>query len=798
MFLAEHPRVLTRLARRPASAAGIILTLALGIGVSVTVFSVLYGVVLRSLPYPDAERIVVVHTENLVQGVPRGLFTTTEAEEGLRGAPGFVHIAYYATLPSVVAGDEGPRQFQMANVSQDYFAVFGVAAALGRTLSEADFAENRPVVVLSHRAWMALAGGDAGVIGHTLTYRSVQSNREGALEVVGVLPESFAHPYAGPLLYVPWGTTRIAPALRILYAVGRLTEESGVIARQALQARVSAVQEAHGITESDWRVRFVPLIDDLVGDVRALLIVLFTVSVLVLLVACSTAASLVSIRLRQRDAEFSIRRSLGAGHARVAIDILLELALLATLGAIAGTMLAAAAVEAIPRLAAGTLPRASGIAMDRAAIGFAAAAALASLLLSGIGPLLRSLRGDPGESLRGGRRGDVGGGGRRVALLPPAGVGMATVALVAAVALSMSLIRLGNVDLGFRTENISALQFVRAQPQEQAIQFLDRAIEELSALPGVRGVAAVAAFPPTMQSSGVTPLDVSAPGPAASALAVGVRAVSAGYHRLLKIPLLRGRDISEQDSLTAPRVAVINETLARGLFGTADAAGQTLMVSFGGQPASVEVVGVVADTRNAGLRAPIRPELSFPIRQYAGQFVTLLVDSPVRPQDWTRTLEETVWRVDRNQAINRIYPLAEDLDAQTRSARFMATATGWFALVALLLGSVGVGSVVAAMQQRREREVGLRLALGATPQRAAALVLLSAARIVATGLTAGALLAIPAFGWLKGQLFGVGVGEFWKLFGFVAIVLTGAGLAAGAWPAWRAARISPMDALRNE
>jgi putative ABC transport system permease protein len=775
-----------------------VLTLALGMGISVTAFSVLHGVVLRTLPYPDADRIMLVRTENLAQGVHRSVFTTTEAEGALKGAPGFEHIAYYVAPPYVVTGDEGPRLLQVANVSRDYFAVFGVAAALGRTLRPVDFAEHRPVVVLNHNAWIALAGGDADVIGRTLTYRGVGSGRAGTLEVVGVLPESFAHPYAGSLLYVPWGTTRIAPELRTVPAVGRLAGESRELARQGLEARLSAVQEAHGLTESGWRISLVPLIDDLVGDVRALLIVVFMVSVLVLLVACSTTASLVSIRLKRRDAEFSIRRALGAGDARVAVDISLELALLATLGAIGGTLLAAAAVEALPRLAAGTLPRASGIAMDRAAIAFAAASALASLLLGGLAPLLRTLHADSGESLRAGPRSVVA-GGRRIALLPSAGIGLATVALVAAMALSMSLIRLGNIDLGFRTEAISALQLVRAQPQEQVIQFLDRVIPELRALPGVADVAAVAAFPPTMQGSGVTPLDVSVPGQDSSpTVTANVRAVSASYHRLLDIPLLRGRDISEQDSLTAPRVAVINETLARGLFDTTDAAGQTLMVSFGGRPVSVEIVGVVADTRNAGLRAAIRPELTFPISQYAGQFVTLLVDTPVRSPDWTGNLEKTVWRVDPGQAINRIYPLAADLDAQTRSARFMATATGWFALLALLLGSVGVNSVVAAMQQRREREIGLRLALGAPPHHAAALVLVSATRIVAAGLTAGALLALPALGWLEGQLFGVERGELWKLFAVTAIVLTAAALTASAWPAWHASRISPTDALRNE
>src|SRR5690606_19788412 len=201
-----------------------------------------------------------------------------------------------------------------------------------------------------------------------------------------------------------------------------------------------------------------------------------------------------------------------------------------------------------------------------------------------------------------------------------------------------------------------------------------------------------------------------------------VRSASPGYHRLLEIPLLRGRDISARDSTSAPRVVVINETLARQAFGDTDPIGQVLMVGMGGsQPGPLEIVGVVGDTRNAGLRAPIQPEMTFPMRQYPMPSVTLLVKSSLLPPNWRRTLEEAVRRVDPDQAVARSYLIADDLSMQTRRDRLFVAATGWFAVLALLLAVFGVNAVIAAMQRRRTREIGLRLALGASPRQASAL-----------------------------------------------------------------------------
>jgi hypothetical protein len=270
------------------------------------------------------------------------------------------------------------------------------------------------------------------------------------------------------------------------------------------------------------------------------------------------------------------------------------------------------------------------------------------------------------------------------------------------------------------------------------------------------------------------------------------------YHRVLEIPLIGGSDISGEHTNDVPRVVVINETLAQQAFRGADPVGETLLVSMGSQSIPFEIVGVSADTRNAGLEATPNPEIAFAMRQAGIGRVTLLVDSAIMPANWLRTLEEAIWRVDPDQPILRSYRLTDDLGNQTRRLRFFAVTTGWFAVLALLLGAAGVNAVVSAAQRRRVREIGLRMALGAAPRQAAALVLGGAARIVGLGLGIGVLVAGLVMVWLRDDLFGVDAKALWSLGGLTALVLIVAGLTAAAWPAWRAARIPPMGALRYD
>jgi predicted permease len=786
-----------RLARRPVSAAGIVLTLTLGIGIAVGMFSVLYHVVLQALPYPDGGRVVVIHSTNPETGVVRGQLTPVEAVEGLETVAGFEHTAYFLWHAFTYVGDGAPRNITSLHVSGDYFAVFGLPAALGRTLTPADVANRRDVIVLSHAAWMSLTGGDPDVIGATIDFRGARP------EVVGVLPEAFAHPAPGQMIFTPINAAALAQDAtvyrnaRYMHAVGRISRDAAPDrAYEGLLARQAGVRDAHSLPDQGWRLTFTRLIDDTVGNVRSTLYALFAVAALVLLIACANTASLVSIRLEQRSSELAVRRALGASRGRIVADVALELAILASLAAAGGVLLAHAMIGVLTPLASGNLPRASAIAVDGAALGFAAAAALASVLLSGTAPLVRALRTGPVENLRGGTSREVR-GGVRIAWPPVVGIGLSTLALVAALALVASLLRLSSVDPGFRTEGITALQLFRSDSAEVP-RFVAQAREALEAVPGVREVAAVSSAP--LSVVGRFAVDVVIQGrDQVEPIQANSRGATAGYHRFMGTPIVRGRDILDADLDGGPGLVVINETFARQVFGAEDPIGQVLMLPFGhGVRIPAEVVGVAADTRNAGLRVPTEPELVVPLSQFPTAGVTLLIDAAVAPPGWTRTLQDAVRSIDPDQAFFRSFTMQAELDKQLGDARFFATATGWFAVFALLLGAAGINAVVAAMQRRRAREIGLRMVLGASPREAARLVIGNALQIVALGVGLGALVALPAMNWLQGQLFGISTAAMGALFVATAGVLLAAGLLAAGWPAWRASRVAPMHALRYE
>jgi putative ABC transport system permease protein len=748
-------------------------------------------VVLRALPYPNAERLVRIYTEVPSRGPARAGLTRVEVLGGLRDLPGFERTAYYVNEPPYIfTGADLARRVGVVRVSSDFFPLFGVPAARGRTFIAADFEQPGPVTVLSHDAWMELTGGDPGVVGRTLTFA------EATVEVVGVLPPSFKEGSGDAFVYLPFsasdlGAPRFLYGARQIVAVGRLAAgASRAAALGALATRMAAVEDER--RPNDLRYSFVGLLDELVAGVRVVLSGLFTVSLLVLLIACSTAASLVAIRFQGRGAEIGLHRALGASNVRIATDLARELVLLAAAACLGGVLVAHFVLAALRPLVADTLPRADGIGIDAATLWFAAAAAAGTVLLTGAASLA-ALRNDPGKRLRPGARQLVE-GARKPAVLPIAAVGMASVALAAALALSVSLAQLRNVPPGFRTRDVVALSlaFVNRPPAEM-YRSLDRVIARVRDVPGVADVAAAVGAPTSLA---LTRAGARLQADGERTMAVWQPATE-DYHRLLGIAIRRGRDIAATDVGGVQQVAVVNETLARAMFGDTDPLGQTLILVTGTEP--VVIVGVAADRSNAGLRAPPDPEVVVPLRQWGSPPSTLLVRwENEAPPTWRSLLRNVVGEADPQQLVVASFALADELNSQTRALRLFAFATNAFAAFALLLCGFGINAVIAAMQQRRAREIGLRMALGATPRQASALVLATAARIVAPGLIVAALLAVPIFRWLRPQLFDVGAGSLWLVFAVAVLVSAAAALAAALAPARRAARVAPMEALRYE
>jgi putative ABC transport system permease protein len=488
-----------------------------------------------------------------------------------------------------------------------------------------------------------------------------------------------------------------------------------------------------------------------------------------------------------------VRQTLGATHEQLAANLLTELLLLVAIAAVVGLLVATLALEVLAPFLDATLPRGGGIAIDVGALGFAIVAVTGAALLTCAMPLRRALLGDAASTLRAGPQELL--GARRNTAVPAIGLGLATAAIASALALSVSLLRLSAVEPGFRTADIAALQIFRPVPD--VARFTERAFAEIRNIPGVSNVSAVRS-PPLDQTARFA-MRVAPARAVESPISVDVQRAAAGYHAFLRIPILRGRDISERDGSQAPKVVVINETLAERVFGASDPVGQQLAVFIEGEPVPFEVIGVARDVRNVGLRVPTNPEATVSMAQLPQWpfSVTLLVESAISPAAIMPGLQEAIRRVDSGQAISRSFTFVDELAAQTRQAGLFARMSSGFAALALLLGLIGVHAVVSAMVGRRRREIGLRLALGATPGNAATLVFASAARITAYGTAIGGMLAAPTLAYLQGELFGIDTMSLVAVFAGTALTLMMTSFAASGLSAWRAARIPPMDALRS-
>lgn len=806
-LLDEFKAAFARIRRNPSSATGILVSLMLGIAVSVSMFSVLNSVI-GSLPYPNGERIAFIQADNPQRGIPRAPLTRAEAIEGLADVQGFDYTAYYAPEGDVFTGTDGtapPELLSGVRVSEQYFSVYGTSALLGRTLIPSDFLEQRPVAVLTHSAWMELLGGDPEAIGKTL---HLQDGR--TFELVGVMPRSFELGASGPLLISPWnGYLSNAPydTGRYVTAIGLLEkeafEEGGTVPREALQAAADAVHEAYGTTDDGWSLSYLPLLELYVGpEAPTVLSTLFGVALLVLLIACSTAAILMALRMRQRTMELALRTALGAGRLRLGTAVLAELSLLVAAATVSGVLLAFIIVRIVQPLAIGYIPRAEHLGIDTTTLLFAILAAVASLSLSAIAPLLHTLRlNSRGLRLGGGSNREIR-GTRRIILFPAAGIALSAIALVTALALLTSLVKLNAVDLGFRTSGIAALELTLPATDSQADvpQFLDRVFEEFRSQPGV------------IEAGAMAYTNLFVPGELISVLAAGsgddealdayMRRGSPGFHALLDIPIVRGRDIAESDVNGSRPVAVINRALARLAFGSEDPIGKTLSVTsaFDRASRSLEVVGVTADYRNSGVRARPIPAIVASIGQFPVNSVTLLVRMETIPPNVLESLKEAVWRVSPDQTVRNAFMLDDRLAAQTGRWRFFATATGWFAVIAVVLGAVGVNAVLSSLQRRRVQEMGLRLALGATSRHIIWSMARTMAAMLLIGLLVGGVMAVPIFRWLLGQslVFETTRLELWILFVSVGLVLLATASAAAVRPIWRASRVTPMEALRHE
>ncbi|HEX6057387.1 MAG TPA: ABC transporter permease [Gemmatimonadaceae bacterium] len=795
------------LRRRPGFASVVVLTLALGIGATTAVFSVVNGVLLRPLPFPDPDRIV------RLDGYPTngdwekvGTGTSYPDYLDVRAAStSFEHLAairgWTATL---TAPGAEPQRVAVGYITANFTAAFGVRPILGRGfLPDDERPGATPVAMLSHELWSARWGGDASLVGGTIEIDGVPTT------VVGILPADLR--LRGdvqlwqPLVPGPLEEARGAHRLAV---VGRLRDGTALDAARAEVAAIAKRLEMQYPQDNLHRgARLDPLRESIVADARPALLVLFGAVALVLLIGCTNLASLFLARATAREREMAVRAALGAGRGRLVRQWMTESLLLTTLGGLAGLAVAWGGMRALLSFVPRSLPRADEVALDLPVLAFLLVVSVATGLLFGILPALQQRREEASlASLRDGARGATSGAARRRLRqgLVVAEVALATVLVVGAALLIKSFWQLQTTELPFRPDGVVVTQVqlpaTRYERAPSVLAFYERLHEELAAIPGVRDVSFAYEHPlsPGWTSSfAIVGREPPAPGTEPESR---VRAVWPGYFRTVGLPILRGRDVSPRDRWDTPGVVVVNEAFVRRHFPDGEAIGATLdrgQSWWDGQPTAFEIVGVVADEPFLGLGQPAEPATYYPHLQFPFNEMWVVARTDGDVASVAPAIRDRIWAVDASLPIEPIRTMDEVLGATVAAPRFNAALLSVFALAALLLAAVGIYGVLSYTVAQRTGEIGIRIALGAERGRVVRQVVAQGLAGALAGIVVGVLGAIAVSRLLASLLVGVEARDP-AVLGIVAGTLALVALAAAWLPARRASRIEPVAALRYD
>jgi predicted permease len=788
--------------------------LALGIGANSAIFTVVQGVLLKPLPYQDPGGLVMVWSHNTKEDKPQNPISPANFVD-LRdeGRPLVRLEGYYSFVTNTTVVVEGPPEKIVASsVSPGLFAMLGRTALLGRTLTESDPAGT---LVISHGYWQRRFGGDPAIVGRTLGVDDQPAT------IVGVMPPEFVFPYRGMIgpsgftrsLAVDAWTTMVLSGPRMTdqagrfvrnvhdrAAVGRLTPGTSVEqARAGLAAVAARLEQAYPDTNTGWTTTVTPLHEQVVGDVRPALLVLLAGVGVILLMACVNVANLVLARSVARQKELAVRAALGASRARLAGQALTESLLLASAGGLAGLLVVRWVVQALVAVAPANLPRLEEVAPDTTVLVVTIAVAMITGTLVGLVPALYAGRADVRPALQDASRGTAGSRSRhrmRGALVVTE-LALAVVLTVGAGLLLRSFSRVMTVDPGFRSEHLLTMQITlpaRVSSSESRRAYYAEWFERLAALPGVLSVGGTTRIP--LGSTNVTTsVQVEGrPVPAAELPEVEFRRAMHDYFTAMGIPIRRGRGFTAQDGPDAPQVVVINEAMARRVFGTDDPIGQHVRMGPNPTGAWSTVVGVIGDIRHSGLEEAPAPEM----------YVNYLQNPPVAPFIAVRTIGDPAALAelvrsearafDSSLALYDIRTMEQLRSESVAERRFLLLLIGAFGVLALLLAAVGVYGVMALVVSERTQEVGVRLALGAAPSDVLRMIVRQAVVLAGTGVGAGIAVAAALTPLMGSQLFGVPAMDP-MTFVAVPVLLVSIATAAAIVPGRRAMRIDPVRAM---
>jgi putative ABC transport system permease protein len=792
------------LAKAPAFTAVALCTLALGMSAATAIFSIVDTVLLKPLPFRDAERLLVIWEKNPSQNRYRGFVAPANFLAWQSGSRALERMAALQEARlNLTGGPNGhidPEELKVERVSASLFPLLGVEARVGRCFRpEEDQPGRANFVLLSYSLWQRRFAADPGIAGKTIRLR------DQPYTVVGVLPPAFAVLEPAVDAFVPLalnpGDSRTA-GNRYLTVIARRRGTLDQV-RAELESMGAAMERAQPALDQGWRPSVFELDGELVGSVRQALWVLMAAVGCLLLMACVNVANLLLARAATRGKEIALRTALGAGRGRLFTQLLTESVLLSLGGGALGLLLASAAIRLLAHAGPASVPRLALAAVDLRLFGFALVVALTTGILFGLAPAMQSPATGLSAALNeGGRGGTAGRAGRRVrTALAITEVALAVVVLIGAGLLIRSFIQLRSVDPGFKPAGLLTVRVPlgggRNAAPERRIAFFRQVSDRVATLPGVRAVGAVNALPLTGLGSG-TGFAVDgrpAPSPEQRPMAL-LRSATPAYFAAMGIPLLAGRALADSDTAQAPPVIVVNQTLARRFWPGASALGGRIAIDQTvGRVA--EIVGVVGDVKPDRIDGGDWPTIYCPYPQAPSAAMTLAVRTQGPPLALASAVTGEVHRLDPDQPVADLRPMEEVVDLAAAGARFNTVLLVSFAGAAFLLAAVGIYGVISYDVSQRTNEIGIRLALGAQPADVRRLILGQGARLAVYGIVAGLAGAGLLTRFMRTMLFGVSPADAWT-YTAISVLLAVVALGASYLPSRRAMALDPVIALRHE
>lgn len=789
-----------QLARNPAFTAVAVITLALGIGANTAIFSAVYSVLLRPLPYAHADRLVELRErtgprDDYGMNVTAGNYDVWRAR-----SPQFAALGAYWYGSFTLTGVGAPQRIMAFDASADYWRALYIPPVLGRYFGTAEDRPGAPnVVVLSYAFWATTFASDPHVVGRTILLSG------NAYTVIGVAPAAYALTSSAPDVVVPLALTAVQRAEHTDHELTVIGLVRDGVAIDDAASRLSAVQHelAHEYPRGgiDGGIVALPLRESVVGAVRPMMLVLFGAVGLVLLIACGNVMNLLLARAAVRRKEVAIRSALGAGRRRLIAQLLTESLLLAGLGGVAGVAVAALGLRALLRVSPTNVPRLSDATLNAPVLAFAALVALVCGVVFGVWPALRATRLDLQQALREGSRDAtmVVRGSMRT-LLVIAEVSLALVLLVGAGLLVRSAIALQHVAPGFDPNNllVAGVALPEARyPSDSAVNAgFERIAAAVQSLPGAASVALVNRVPIDVLGMDCTVWPEGSTIGDPNGVDANVRAATGNYFATMRMPLLRGRTFGPADVAGGPRVVIINQYLAHRLFGDADPIGRHIVQCAGGPPVWREIVGVVGNVRARGLAEPPPGEVFYPIPQLSNRGMAVVIRTTVPPTSLAPAVRSAVAGVDPELALSRVGTMDDIIARSMATPRFTTNLLVLLGLTGLVLAAVGIYGIIAYFVSQRAHEIGVRMALGASRRGVSLMVLRQGLVLAGAGVAIGLVASAAATRALAGMIYGVGTRDPVTFLGVAAVLLVVAALASLV-PAHRATRLDPLEALRG-